>query len=124
MFSAAGSCIPVNGQMQCSYDTCLSDDDCGARPATCLCEGQWFVYSHQSPGNTCRSGNCRDDSDCPGTICSPSVGFAATFYGYVGYYCHTPQDQCHCDADCGGQLSCAYNPEIAAWACASFGGAG
>ncbi len=91
----------------------------------CLCQGQWHVYSHASPGNACLSGNCRDDSDCPGTVCAPSVGFGAAFFGYVGYYCQTPRDQCRCDADCASPLpSCAYNPEIGAWACASFGGAG
>ena len=124
-FSAVGRCILFNGQMLCSYDTCASDDDCGASPAVCLCEGQWHVYSAVSPGNACRTGNCRVDSDCPGSICSPSVGFGATFYGYVGYYCHTPQDQCRCDSDCASPTSsCAYNPASGAWACASFGGAG
>jgi hypothetical protein len=124
-FVIAGHCLAFGGQMQCSYDTCVSDDDCGARPATCLCQGQWHVYAGASPGNACRSGNCRDDSDCLGTLCSPSVSFGASFSGYAGYYCHTAQDQCHCDADCASPLpSCAYNPEIAAWACASFGPAG
>ena len=124
-YAATGRCIPFNGQTLCSYDDCVSDDDCGASPAVCLCEGQWSVYSKVSPGNACRSGNCRTDSDCPGTACSPSVGFGAAFYGYNGYYCHTPQDQCQCDSDCASPLpSCAYNPEIGAWACASFGPAG
>ena len=104
LFAATGRCIPFNGQMLCSYDGCLSDDDCGASPAVCLCEGQWSVYSKVSPGNICRSGNCRTDSDCPGGACSPSVGFGATFYGYRGYYCHTPQDQCQCDSDCASPL--------------------
>ena len=124
-YPATGRCIPFNGQMLCSYDTCLSDDDCGASPAVCLCEGQWHVWSAVSPGNACRTGNCRTDSDCPGTACSPSVGFGAAFYGYVGYYCQTPRDQCRCDSDCASPAgSCAYNPEIGAWACASFGVAG
>jgi hypothetical protein len=123
MYQATGRCIPFNGQMLCSYDTCLSDDDCGGSPAVCLCGGQWRVYSAVSPGNACRTGNCRTDNDCSGTVCSPSVGSGAAFYGYIGYYCHTPQDQCRCDSDCATG-SCAYNPEIGAWACASFGGAG
>src|SRR5207248_1904478 len=117
MYPATGRCIPFNGQMLCSYDTCLSDDDCGASPAVCLCEGQWHVWSAVSPGNACRSGNCRTDNDCPGTACSPSVGFGAAFYGYVGYFCQTPEDQCRCDSDCASPTgSCAYNPEIGAWA--------
>ncbi len=124
-FSAAGHCIPFDGQMLCSYDTCFSDEQCGASPAVCLCAGQWHVFAGVSPGNTCRTGSCRTDSDCPGALCSPSVGFGAAFYGYVGDYCHTAQDQCRCDSDCASPLpSCAYNPEIGAWACASFGGAG
>jgi len=123
-FSATGRCIPFNGQMLCSYDTCTGDSDCGAGPAVCLCAGQWHVFSAVSPGNACRSGNCRVDSDCPGTLCSPSVGFGATFYGYVGTYCHTPQDQCRCDSDCPGPGSCAYNPAVGIWACASYGPAG
>jgi hypothetical protein len=124
-FQGPGKCISSNGQMLCSYDTCFSDADCGARPAVCLCQGQWRVWSAVGPGNACRSGNCRDDSDCPGSVCSPSPAFGGSFYGWVGYYCHTPQDQCHCDADCSGANGyCDYNPEIAAWACANFGGAG
>jgi len=124
-YQGGGRCIPVNGQMLCSYDTCHSDDDCGARPAVCLCQGQWRVWSAVGPGNACRMGNCRDDSDCPGSVCSPSPAVEGSFYGWVGYFCHTPKDQCHCDADCSAPNgSCDYDPAISAWACANYGGAG
>ena len=77
-------------------------------------QGAVACLLRRAPGNACLSGNCRDDSDCPGTVCAPSVGFGAAFYGYVGYYCQTPRDQCRCDADCASPLpSCAYNPRLA-----------
>jgi hypothetical protein len=112
-----GHCIPQGTGMHCSYDTCTSDSDCGGA-ATCLCQGQWRAFSAVSPGNACGPSNCRVDSDCSGTLCSPSVGFGASFYGVVGYYCRTPQDQCHCDGDCSVGGYCAYNPTTAFWSCA------
>jgi hypothetical protein len=53
-------------------------------------------------GNSvCLPANCRVDADCgPGGYCSAELGGCGTHVGYVGYYCHTPQDECQTDADC------------------------
>ena len=92
----------------------------------CLCQGQWQRLLHGVARQRLPLGQLSGRQRLSRErLCSPSVGFGAAFYGYVGYYCQTPQDQCRCDSDCASPLpSCAYNPEIGAWACASFGGAG
>jgi hypothetical protein len=127
-YVGVGHCVSAGASTQCSYDTCLADTDCGSGPTVCLCQGDWSVWSGVAPGNNCATGTCRDDSDCPGSVCSPSVAPEGVFYGLVGYFCHTPKDQCQCDEECAARdpavSSCAYNPQIGAWACSNRGGAG
>ena len=75
----------------------------------------------------CVANNCKVDSDCGCGYCSPSVDPTCTpagdvDWGVFGYCCHTPQDTCVNDTDCGTSTTnvqgfCAYSPEIGHWAC-------
>jgi hypothetical protein len=116
----AGVCL---ASKECSYDQCHADDDCGAGKV-CSCQGASFGFSHVSAGNICIPANCRVDGDCGAGTCDASVSWGAgPFYGTQGYYCRTPRDICHTDADCC-EGYCAYNPEAAAWMCSTSRAAG
>jgi hypothetical protein len=105
----------------CSYDTCFSDADCnGSGPCVCRVG--------QASANDCISGNCHVDADCgPGGYCSPTVGDCVVpadpgLTSFGGYYCHTRNDTCLDDADCGGggnnlRNFCRYNEVVSAWYC-------
>jgi hypothetical protein len=67
--------------------------------------------------NFCLAGNCRVDADCgAGGYCSPTFGSCGSFFGVVGYYCHTPKDKCVDDSDCPPG-DCRYDPIGGSWAC-------
>ena len=100
----------------CSYDQCFSDSDCAAR-VPCACRYQ-PVYGE---ANLCLTeGNCAVDSDCgPGGFCSPSVVMGGSPEGY-GYFCHTPNDLCIDNMDCGpdgSTSSCQFDVAGGHWAC-------
>jgi hypothetical protein len=109
----------------CSYDTCMKDADCPQPGGVCECrpeasgQGSIAPTTPASPANACLAGNCRVDADCAGGYCSPSLGSCGNFGGVVGYYCHTPNDQCVDDSDCAarGGGDCRYNTTTGAWAC-------
>ena len=108
----------------CTYDACFADSDCptaaSGGPQLCACEGGF-----RSDNNVCIEGNCRLDTDCGvGGFCSPSLGSCGHFTPFVGYYCHTKDDECADDSDCGadggfGSPYCAFMPTIGHWQCAS-----
>ncbi len=116
----------------CSYDRCLSDDDCGGVHA-CSCRESQFRLGDPVrrerifEANECLLGNCRVDADCgPGANCSPSNSDCGSIWGYVGLWCHQASDECTDDADCegfdagplsGGPAYCAYDPTRSHWAC-------
>jgi hypothetical protein len=98
----------------------MHDTDCSAGEV-CACHGSAFLTG----GNACIAGNCRVDSDCgPGSFCSPSM--SPNCGGLLGYFCHTPQDQCVNDIDCTGYgpQVCTYSTSSASWQCAMFWGCG
>ena len=107
-----------------SPDLCLVDGDC-SDGGPCSCKGATRGWAGSSNGNACIPGNCRIDSDCgSGGACSPTVDpGCGSFYGVVGYYCHTCTDQCVNDSDCssnpnGGPAGyCAFDPAVGYWAC-------
>lgn len=111
----------VNGRCEerrgtaCTYDECFEDSECNTG-GPCACEGGFW-----SDSNACLLGNCRTDADCGDGYCSPSFGDCGDYAGVIGYYCHTPEDTCIDDADCGGSDMgpgyCMYRPEVARWAC-------
>jgi hypothetical protein len=111
----------------CTYDMCFSDTDCAPsgsgvkRAGVCECGGGF-----RSDNNVCLGeGNCRADADCPGSYCSPTLGSCGHYTPIVGYYCHTPKDQCLDDSDCaqGGPFGqpgyCAYAPAVGYWKCST-----
>ncbi len=103
---------------QCSYDTCFADSDCSAMPnGVCACEDDMGA-TH------CQYGGCVVDSDCgEGGYCSPSFGSCGNYFGVIGYWCHTQDDECTEDSECtemegtfGGGY-CAYSEEVNHWVC-------
>jgi hypothetical protein len=112
-----GRCVESGGGVlycACTYDTCSGDAACPTGQ-TCACHGS----PYDNGGNTCVSGNCRVDSDCEGGAgyCSPAYATMGCG-GLAGYYCHTPQDQCVNDGDCGsGGYVCTYATSSARWTC-------
>jgi hypothetical protein len=113
---ADGRCVESGGGVlfcSCTYDTCADDAACPTGQ-TCACHGSPYVGGQ---GNTCVPGNCRVDSDCgAGGYCSPAFSNMGCG-GLAGYYCHTPQDQCVNDTDCGGGYACGYSTSAAHWVC-------
>jgi hypothetical protein len=123
-----GRCLPPQGNLRadlCSYDDCANDADCpGGKVCTCGTPiGQ--NGSDGTPirtGNRCVPANCHLDADCgAGGFCSPTVDTTCgSRSGIVGYYCHTPSDECVKDDQCtdGGLPGyCAYDPMKAHWVC-------
>jgi hypothetical protein len=99
----------------CTYDTCQHDTDCPSSE-TCACHGS----TYSGGGNACVTGNCRVDSNCGvGGYCSPSYATMGCG-GLAGYYCHTPNDLCVNDSDCGtsnGLQVCVYTTATSRWEC-------
>ncbi len=95
----------------CSYD-CTSDRDCA--PGVCLCNG--------APGgdHICTWATCHVDADCPGSYCSPTLGICGSRNGVIAYRCHTPEDECTDDSDCGALGTpgyCMYDELVGHWNC-------
>ena len=98
---------------RCIYDACFSDADC---PNTaCICSGS------DLRGNRCMKGNCATNADCgENGYCSPSMGSCGNYRGVVAYYCHTCEDECTNDSDCGGSSGyCAYDETAERWMCSN-----
>jgi hypothetical protein len=110
-----GRCGMNRDVYYCTYDACFNDSDCGE--FACICGGDG--------ANRCMTGNCQVDADCGANgFCSPSFGDCGSYSGVVAYYCHTPQDECTDDIDCGGTGEgmgsyCAYNPVAGKWMCSN-----
>lgn len=107
-----GRCVFGRIGAFCSYDLCFRDADCAADEA-CLCDGS----NNGGGGNACVHAGCRTNNDCaPGLACSPTFGSCGHYSGFIGFECHTADDECTVDADCGGGY-CAFDPTLAHWAC-------
>jgi hypothetical protein len=109
----------------CSYDECLTDDDCHkAHPSMkhpiCQCRPDATSLAV----NTCIDGGCAVDADCPAPgYCSPLPDQGC---GVTSYQCRTLTDQCVEDSDCtaGGQKGyCTGSPQVGGWSC-SYAGCG
>ncbi len=108
-----GRCRLSGGIYSCNYDTCYTDADC--KGIVCGCN------LSQGDTNICVGGSCTIDADCgPGGYCSPSYYICGRSGGYRFYACHTPQDECLNDEDCGPQPGddyCAYDSRLNYWVC-------
>lgn len=102
----------------CVSDACYEDQDCKSG-GVCTCE------QSGARGWYCKPGDCAVDADCGANgFCSPTwdMGCGA-FFGTVGWYCHTKDDECVDDADCKdsdkstGPGFCAFDPEKKKWRC-------
>ena len=114
-----GRCISPNimgplGGSSCSYDRCLSDEDCSANEP-CKCRESAAL---NTPNFCVVGSNCRIDSDCGAAgFCSPSLFYIdSAIYGTstsgsgsatFGYFCHTSEDRCMNDSDCENAAPCA-----------------
>jgi hypothetical protein len=119
----------------CTYDECFEDSDCpspdgGKGYALCQC-----TAGFRSDNNVCLGGDnlgppphttspmCRIDADCGDGYCSPTFGACGNYSGVVSYYCHTPDDECIDDTDCGADAAfgpyCAYAPAVGHWKCSN-----
>lgn len=95
----------------CSYD-CTSDRDCS--PGVCRCNGS------PSGDHVCTWAACHVDADCPGSYCSPTYGTCGNYGGVIDYRCHTPEDECTDDSDCGAIGTpgyCMYDALVGHWNC-------
>lgn len=137
-----GRCLLYSGGQvrgsACTYDTCFSNTDCksmGGGPCVCGVAATGTTTSGQQvnegrTANTCAAGNCQVDSDCATGYCSPTYDTTCgPRDGYVGYYCHTPNDECDNDSDCTmppsgpGSASgyCTYQTTVGKWTCVYLG---
>jgi hypothetical protein len=116
----AGSLGPAG--CGCTYDRCGGDSQCPSNQA-CACHGSPYMFGS---GNMCVPGNCKVDADCgTGGYCSPTPALPCNMNGRdlycqgVGYYCHTPKDECVDDGDCQGVgfPGCLYDQFVGYWKC-------
>ncbi len=109
-------------RVECTYDDCAADADCAAL-RVCSCR--------PSPSSNARNaclpaGTCRVDADCAGGhgYCSPNpVGCTSFADSSDGYYCHTAQDDCTNDSDCGAGENCWYDASPKKWHCKNLNAA-
>lgn len=108
-----GVCSGPDFYCSCKYP-CTHDDECGAG-AICVCNtgGSHPFYNYLG----CMRAGCRSDADCDGAHCSLAFGRC---FELLGFYCHTPEDECGGDRDCidldlGDR--CAYSEETGRWYC-------
>ena len=110
-----GRCEPQNLRfpvLECSYDQCMGDDECG--DTVCACD--------ESIANFCYSqGDCKVDADCGAEgWCSPTLGSCGDYGGTVGYYCRTSEDECLNDEECPNNGYCAYQQNLGHWQCSDI----
>jgi hypothetical protein len=108
----------------CSYDECYASNDC-ASGSTCAC-GDLATIS----ANVCVPSNCRFDTDCASGYCSPTLSDSCSpTVSYSGAYCHTPNDDCSNDSDCGERQrgmfvgegpACIFSMSAKKWVCTNI----
>jgi hypothetical protein len=99
---------------------CTTDEDCRTGEA-CLCGGGVAVDGGESwrsmtALSQCVVAACASPDDCGGLDCSLTFDVCGSAQAL---FCHTKQDACQTDADCGGNQFCFYNGTK--WACQERG---
>jgi len=108
--SASDGFVP---RYACSYDQCSRDSDCASGLA-CVCRSSG---QDPSPNYCALAGNCLSDSDCgPPGYCSFSRDRVCLSGANLGYFCHTPDDECSGEGACEGG-GCTYDLAVHHWAC-------
>lgn len=116
-----GNGITAAARLQCSYDECLKDEDCGAGK---VCQCQTRGPPDQGfPGHLCVTAGCKTNGDCGTSCCSFSNAFC-NVERTTGYFCHSQRDECITDQDCLGDGVvaprdgyCAWDPKASRWSC-------
>ncbi|MCY1058877.1 hypothetical protein [Nannocystis sp. SCPEA4] len=109
------ACVDVWGSCQCESQ-CMSDSDC-EDGQICVCAGRgnggWLALKNWCVPSGCAGPeDCQDDCGCRG-----SEFFCGTLDTAA---CPTPTDECHDNADCGGNR-CAWEPQEQRWTCQEWG---
>jgi hypothetical protein len=112
--------VDCDGGLADGGSYCWKDADCddaGFGPSgLCSCAPQTRGFGAYT-ANVCIPNDCLHDADCACGYCSPTVdSMCGGFYGWTGFYCHTPQDTCVNDSDCDGGY-CAFMSEVGHWGC-------
>ncbi|HEX7670240.1 MAG TPA: hypothetical protein VF395_11680, partial [Polyangiaceae bacterium] len=111
-----GRCVSGRVGPHCSYDACFADADCG-KGSVCLCG------TPDGASNACLGQGCQVDADCPNSWCSPTFSSCGLYSGVVSYACHTAQDECVNDTDCGTPPGtggyCMFDPMVSHWICST-----
>jgi hypothetical protein len=116
-----GNGITAAARLQCSYDECLKDEDCGAGKV-CQCQPRG-PPEQGFTGHLCVTAGCKTNGDCGTSCCSFSNAFCNGERA-TGYFCHSQRDECITDEDCVGDGGvaprdgfCAWDPKATRWAC-------
>ena len=111
------SCRNLWGSCAC-MDQCMSDSDC-PQGEICACAGEAASEgSRLVLKNECIPANCGQSGDCEGECgCRGTEFFCGTL---DGAFCPTLNDDCHDNADCGGDR-CAWEPQEQRWTCQGWG---
>jgi hypothetical protein len=108
-------CADVWGSCECESQ-CMSDSDC-EDGEICVCAGRgnggWLALKNWCVPTGCAGPeDCADDCGCRG-----SEFFCGTLDTAA---CPTLTDECHDNADCGGNR-CAWEPQEQRWTCQEWG---
>lgn len=104
----------IYGYTHCEcYAPCATDADCGA-DEVCFCASRPPSSHSIMYINTCLPSECDGPDDCGGERCGVALDVCR---GAASQRCHTPDDTCGDDGDCGGGEQCTYDEAEARWTC-------
>jgi hypothetical protein len=140
--TSAGFCYVGNCYSECLSDACHADSECpSGQMCACIATGNACIAIAQ--GSCLTDSDCGACGFCSLNLveCGMShkfcgdvgscEGYAGIADGWVstgcnsfcsgrctqGYFCHTPQDNCTDDSDCGVASHCAFASVFQSWMC-------